>query len=304
MSLDVLAMFVGDIGLDTTLVVDHIPTLDEKVVSNSWAEAPGGVAANTASAAHAAGTHSRLLCQVGEDYTGTACVTALRTQGVEVVYDRIPGDTGRAIIVLEPDGEKRLVLVPGVSLYPSSDLIATTPMHDASWVHTAPYDASAATVLVRRCQTLNIPWSLDLEPATLAGGIKSIAPCLDQAAVVFCNDSSAKLIPASIEQTLFSYGAKAIVRSRGSAGATWITPNESQDVVAPPLGSPVLDTTGAGDCLAGWFIAATLRGQSPRQALTTAVAAASQSCTRLGAQASYAAIDTLGDRSTHPSGET
>jgi ribokinase len=49
----------------------------------------------------------------------------------------------------------------------------------------------------------------------------------------------------------------------------------------------VVDTTGAGDCLAGWFVAGRLRGAIPRAALETAVVAATMSCSQLGAQTSY-----------------
>jgi ribokinase len=281
------ALFVGDVGLDTTLVVDHVPAADEKIVSDFWAEAPGGVAANASCAARLAGARSRLVCQVGDDRAGRACLAALDDAGVAVTAAVVPGSTGRAIIVLDADGEKRLVLVPGVSLYPTLKQVRDADLDGVRWAHTAPYELQAATALAERCRIAGIPWSLDLEPATLAGGLEALDACLDGASVVFCNQAAARLLGHPAEQRLLGRGVRSVVLSRGSDGATWVDPQDRWDVAAPALDAAVVDTTGAGDCLAGWFVGATIAGSPPPQALAAATAAASASCTRFGAQASY-----------------
>nr|WP_236638008.1 PfkB family carbohydrate kinase [Mangrovicoccus ximenensis] len=68
-----------------------------------------------------------------------------------------------------------------------------------------------------------------------------------------------------------------------------------------PAALPIADTTGAGDCLAGWFLACRARGLGPEAALNDAVTAATLSCGSVGAQAGYPLpqdVDTCKGRET------
>jgi ribokinase len=281
------ALFVGDIGLDTTATVDHVPEPDEKILASEFAESAGGVVANTAFACRRAGIEVRLLCTTGDDAAAERAVSQLRGAGVVVETAVAAGATCRAIIVLEPTGEKRLILVPGVSMYPSLEQIRSASLAEVAWVHTAAYDHDAAALLADRCREAGQPWSLDLEPATFDRDLAEIEPVLQGAAVVFVNSRAGRALGADPAGRLFEHGVEAVILSRGPEGAVWVTPTVRIVVpVSTPVGR-VVDTTGAGDCLAGWFISESLAGADPTSALETAVAAASLSCTRLGAQASY-----------------
>jgi ribokinase len=55
----------------------------------------------------------------------------------------------------------------------------------------------------------------------------------------------------------------------------------------PPTSSTIVDTTGAGDCLAGWYLAEMIAGTAPHIALARAVLAATLSCSSIGAQTGY-----------------
>jgi ribokinase len=80
-------------------------------------------------------------------------------------------------------------------------------------------------------------------------------------------------------------GAKAVVRTLGAEGATLHEANAHFRLPAPRCAA--VDTTGAGDCLAGWFVAERVLGATSAEALGTAVVAATSSCGRLGGQSSY-----------------
>lgn len=281
------ALFVGDIGLDITATVGHLPEPDEKVLASAFAESAGGVVANTAFACRRAGHEVRLLCSTGDDAAAERAVGQLREEGVVVDAEVSAGATGRAVIVLEPTGEKRLILVPGVSIYPSLEQVRAASLAEVAWVHTAAYDHDAASLLAARCRQARLPWSLDLEPATFDQDPAELAPVLQGAAVVFVNSRAGRELGADPAGWLFGHGVKAVILSRGPEGAVWVTPTARIVVPVSTSVGRVVDTTGAGDCLAGWFISESLAGADPRNALETAVAAASLSCTRLGAQASY-----------------
>ncbi len=279
------ALFVGDVSLDLTMVADHVPAPDEKVHVDEAIEAPGGVVANAAVACAHAGSPARLLLRVGSDAAGRVVAEGLAAAGVQVEVDPIEGRTCRVVVIVEPHGEKRLLLDPGVSMYPGQEAVEAVSLDGIGWLHTAAYGA-AAERLIARCRDAGIAWSLDLEPASFAEGIDTILPLLDGAETLFLNDRANATLGGDGARRLLALGARSVIRTRGRDGAELITAAASTSIPAPVIGHPV-DTTGAGDCLAGWYIGERLAGSSPTDALTAAVTAATLSCLGLGAQPSY-----------------
>jgi ribokinase len=289
-----VALFAGDISLDLTMMIERLPEPDEKLHVGAVFESTGGVIANAAVACARAGSPVRLLCQLGADAAGEQVLHELATRGVPVAETRRTGTTCRVVVLIEPHGEKRLLLYPGNSLYVSLAQAETVSLADLGWMHTAVYDIAAGACLVGRCRDAGIPWSIDLEPASFAQGIETLAPHLAGASLVFCNRrATGRLGPAAAER-LQAMGAQTVVLSQGEGGATWCSEDERFHVSAPDI--VCRDTTGAGDCLAGWLIAGIMQGLPHRRALEDAVLAASLSCTKPGAQRSYPSrddIDTL-----------
>ena len=280
-----VALFVGDVSMDLTLPVVRLPEPDEKIHVSELIEGCGGVIANAAIACHSAGASAQGLFRLGDDEAGQRAAAELRRSGLDCTTEIVAGATCRCVILLEPHGEKRLLLYPGVSMYPGPGAIEALDLAETAWVHTAVYDEPAAVRLAQRCRTADIAFSIDLEAATFPAGIDRLAPMITGAAVVFCNREAAARIGSDAAQRLAALGCKAVVLSAGARGAIWWTPTESAEL---PAGSgPIVDTTGAGDCLAGWFIAERLRGCDPTMALKRAIAAATDSCCRIGGQQSF-----------------
>lgn len=281
------ALFVGDVSLDTSVLVHHAPDPDEKVVATGLIEDCGGVVANAAVACHLAGHPAKIVCATGDDPAAQLCLSRLARHGVAVQETRMTGPTTRAFVTLDAGGEKRLVLAKGVSMYPPMASCEAVDLDDVAWVHTALYDIEAAAALIDRCRRSGIPWSIDLEPATLDRGLPAISSCLRGAEAVFTNSRAVALLGETPQATLFEAGVRAVILTGGPDGARWLTPAEQVRVGVPSRIGPVVDSTGAGDCLAGSFVARRLSGETPTSALSYAVLAASLSCTRLGAQSSY-----------------
>jgi ribokinase len=282
------ALFAGDISFDTTVLVDHVPEPDEKVLTTEFVEDVGGVASNAAAACQLAGVPATLLCSLGNDQAAATCLANLTRRGVTVRHESVHGPTTRALITLERHGEKRLVLATGVSMYPTTARCRSVPLDGVGWIHTAVYDAGASAALIERCRLAGIPWSIDLEPATLTGGLDALASTLHGTAVAFVNTRAAAVLGPDPERALFAAGVRAVVRTDGAAGARWCVPGEQTTVPVPAAVTTIVDSTGAGDCLAGSFLAQRLLGHEPLAALRYAVTAASHSCGRLGGQSAYA----------------
>lgn len=96
--------------------------------------------------------------------------------------------------------------------------------------------------------------------------------------IVFLNEEEARFLGG------ISKIAKNIpcILKRGRRGAVYLDKNLRVEVDAPKV--RVLDTTGAGDVLAGAFLAQKLSGQSIKHSLIHAVAIASRSVTHFGVE--------------------
>lgn len=288
------ALFVGDTVFDTTIRVDHLPDADEKVVGTELADSIGGVITNAAIACRKTGTATRLVSSIGTDPPSARCLEQGAALGIDFQPETLTGPANRSVIALAADGEKQLMLMPGAGMYPPVRTCEQLPLNDVEWVHTAVYEHEASRALLARCSREGIPWSLDLEPATFPTGIESLAAHIDGASVVFCNTRAAREIGECADEVLFGMGAQAVIHTDGAAGARWCTPESTRYVSAPREAGSVVDTTGAGDCLAGSFIGLFTETGDPITALRYAVRAASRSCAVFGGHRSYATRQELG----------
>lgn len=280
-------LFVGDVTWDTTALVDHVPAADEKVWAGAFAEGVGGVATNAAVAASLAGASVVLVCALPPNQAGAAARSELAALGVHLVTSTSTDSLSRVVVLIDQSGEKRLILWPSSTMYPDQDAVAGVDLTGVAWAHTAVYDVDAAAVLSQRCARAGIPWSLDLEPSTMPTGIRPLARILNGAHTVFINERASAVLGADPVRSLLNAGAQEVVLTRGPGGAVWSDGTTRLHAPAPALASPVLDTTGAGDALAGWFVTARAAGAPAGTALARAVLAASVSCASLGASSSY-----------------
>ena len=279
------ALFIGDISLDTTLLMDRLPLPDEKLLVSITNEMPGGVVTNASLACRLAGAEVALAVATGDDLFADGLLEPLRAAGIQVTGQRKAGRTCRAIVLLDALGEKRLLLEPGVSMYPEPALLDALSWRDVGWLHTAVYSGLAETV-VDRCRDVGAKWSIDLEPATFMAGLEPLRRILDGAEVVFCNQRALRQIGDDPVNRLLALGVGAVISTLGPEGAMYRSARECHRVRYD--GAAVIrDTTGAGDCLAGWFIARRLAGDTVPRALRAAVYAATYSCGGMGAQSSY-----------------
>lgn len=276
-------LFAGDISWDMAFITPHVPGPDEKIHVNDYVEGLGGVACNTAAAAAKAGADVMFFGACGTDILSRAATDALEACGVNSCLASHMGSICRVVTMIEAHGEKRLLLYPGVSLYPAEADLALIDWTGVDHVHTAIY-GPAGRGLIAQARQRGATWSLDLEPSTYNNGPADLDYAIDGATTLFVNDRAAAVIGGDAAGTLLSMGARSVVRTCGAAGATW---TDGQDTyrTACPEGCAIVDTTGAGDCLAGWFLAGMTRHGNPEIALKYAVLAATLSCSAFGAQA-------------------
>jgi ribokinase len=285
-------LFVGDVSLDLSLQAPHMPAPDEKVHCTASTEGLGGVVTNTAVAFSRAGGDAALGIQLGDDLASAQVRSELEAMRLDLRPAIVPGGLCRVVTMIEPHGEKRLLLYPGVSIYPDAGAIQALSLDDVVHLHTACF-GPAAVALVERARQAGISWSIDLEPASFPGGIATLVPVLNGARVVFVNDRAADVIGRDPIGRLRDLGVRDIVRTRGPLGAEFYRKSGEMLYAPPPQGLDIVDTTGAGDCLAGWFLAGLAAGWRIDIVLERAVRAASIACTRVGAQTAYPTLSEI-----------
>jgi ribokinase len=245
--------------------VPRLPAPGETLRGTRLAYAPGGKGANQAVAAARAGVAVRFTSACGDDDFGHELTSALERDGIDTGnVRRIEGATGVALILVDDDGENQIVVIPG-----ANDAV------------TAPEPDDAVDV-----------WLVQGEvPLQAVEGTLAVARATGAAAVV--NPSPAGRIPAQVvagfdvaivnETELDALGAShpaRVVLTLGSRGVKLLP----DGLELPAIPADVVDTTGAGDALAGVTAAALAEGRPLEEAVEWGIAAASLSVERHGCQ--------------------
>ena len=259
----------------------------------------GGDAANTAVMAARLGG-ARLCGRVGGDALGRRLLDFWRRNGVDtaaVTVDEAP--TGIYVNEQLADGGCRFHYHrrgSAGSLLSSSDVTESfldglDALHFTGVTLAISTSAAAAARLAARQARERgalVSFAVNHRPA-LHADVHEIAASARAADVVFVSLEEAEVIfgsggPQEVAEALAS-GPTEIIVTLGPDGAVAFVNGSEIRVPAPPM--ETVDATGAGDALAGVYLAERVAGASAARALTRAVAAATLSCRNLGAGLSY-----------------
>lgn len=278
---------VGSANLDTVIRVSTFPRQGETVPSLGMSTSPGGKGANQAvAAARAGGAQTTFIGAVGGDPEGSRLRASMEAEGIRLhlrTLDEVP--TGRAIVMVQEDGENRIILVDG-----ANGALTGLTADDRKSI------ADADVILTQ----LETPASLAIQAATArrtgATFILNAAPAnaidpelLHAVDVLVVNQPelqafvSASDIPIheAAEEALLHVSA--VVITLGGSGV-YYRDRDGQTIALPGHTVPVKDTTAAGDTFCG-VLAASLAARAPMHAaLATANAAGALCVGRPGAQ--------------------
>lgn len=250
----------------------------------------GGDAANTAVMAARLGCDARIGGRVGADALGARLLTFWREEGIDVSAVVVDPEAPTGIYVNErgAEGPSRFDYhrrgSAGSRLRPDDVddgfFTGLGALH-LTGVTLAVSGSSEAAALdaigrARREGTL-VSLAINHRPA-LGGDPERLRDVAATADVVFLSEEELELVgmpPAS-----------EVVVTRGARGAAVRVDGREAAVPAVPA-VPLVDAAGAGDALAGAYLARRLSGDAPELALRVGVAAASLSCRSRGCALSY-----------------
>lgn len=277
---------LGSINIDHVYRVPHLPGPGETLAAAGYARGLGGKGANMSLAAAAGGARVLHCGAVGAE--GAWCVEALARAGVDVEsVATLAGATGHAVICVDPAGENLIVIHPG-----ANRLLTTGLIDDAlsrlrgGWLllqnetNLGPYAAAQARALGLRVCYAAAPF--------VAADAAAMLPFTDLLAV---NAVEAAQLGAHLGAAPEDLPVPQVLVTRGAAGAAWRGPAGRAEVAAFPV--QAVDTTGAGDCFLGVFLAGLDTGLAAPAALRRAAAAAAISVTRPGAAEAIPTADEI-----------
>ncbi|RJK92615.1 ribokinase [Vallicoccus soli] len=264
---------VGSLNVDLVTGVERHPRPGETVRGEGLEHRPGGKGANQALAAARAGARTTLVGRVGDDAAGSSYLIGLRREDVDVSRVRRTRGTptGHALIVVDGSGENTIVIAAGANgeLTPDDVEDCADVVREADVLLLqleVPLPAvEAAARLARGAGTRVL---LNPSPVTALG-----PSLLDHVDLVVANEDEARSLGGWDGPLITTLGAR---------GARWRAPRV--DLHRDALRVDVVDTTGAGDALAGAVAAALADGLDEAAALERGVAAGARAATHDGAQ--------------------
>ena len=281
----------GSLNIDHVYQVDHIARPGETISSAGYDLFAGGKGANQSAALARAGADVFHAGMVGPD--GSWLVDKLADDGVDMRFTetgKLP--TGHAIIQVDRAGENAIVIHPGsnhgistalvdTSLEPfgrqdilllqneicNTSYIISEASHRAMSIcfNPAPFHPD---VLDYPNEQVDLFILNETEAIGLAGASEGAAGTLTEARSVL------KTLSRLFPQAEF-------IITLGAAGALYR--GSGDDVHVPARAVKPVDTTGAGDTFAGYYLASKAAGMPPLTALERATTAAALCVTTAGA---------------------
>ncbi|MDQ1470049.1 MAG: hypothetical protein QOJ99_1529 [Bryobacterales bacterium] len=272
---DILARPVEEVRWEATTLVENVE------------QQLGGNAGSTSYTLGKLGIPVTVVTLVGRDASAEVILGRLQSAGVDLsLVQRVNAATSIALALIRRNGHRALLYQLGAS---AEDFLPFDLPPDAVHFHLAAvfrmrHLRQIAPDLLKNAREAGLRTSLDTQWDTEGEWMKVLAPSLPWTDYTLLNEDEARELtghrdPAKAAQVLRDAGARDVVIKLGGRGC-WVN-----GVEIPGHKVDVVDTTGAGDCFSGGFIAALQRGMSVDDAARFANAVGALAVGKMGATA-------------------
>lgn len=219
----------------------------------------GGMAANTAYALACLGLPVSLVGRVGADADGEFLRKSLA--GVDLSHVVVQGESGRAYILCDREGERTILLAPNTNDdlkegdLPWEALAAATYLHLTALVGDDPLMVQQ---LIARRVPERVHLSLDPGEWYARRGWPALEDILDHLETLLLTETEWRLLGGE-PQVHPNWAPPLVVIKRGARGARLLTPLRYLDFPVELAGG-VVDTLGAGDVFAAGYLAGRISG--------------------------------------------
>ena len=279
-------------GLNTTDMLAVVPTHPlpgSKSPIERLEALPGGQAATAMTACSRLGWKARYVGKFGDDQNGTAGMDCLRADGVDVTAAKVvPGASNAVSLVLvdASTGQRTVMWSRHPGLKQRGPDVQAAAVTSGRILLVDCHDTEASTVAARYARKTATPTVVDVE--YVRPGIDDLLEQIDF--IITAQDFPTALtgvgeMGAALRAVFDRYRPALVCATLGEEGSLAVT--SDGEVRTQGFTVPAVDTTGAGDCFRGGFIAGWLlqgRGADIEDVLRYANAVAALKCRALGAR--------------------
>jgi len=278
-------LVIGSSNTDMVIRVGGLPHPGETVLGDQFQIFAGGKGANQAIAAHRAGANVRFLTAVGDDDFGKAAINTLVAEGIDTdavqVVSGVP--SGVALILVDHHGENCIAVAPGANAHITPKVVKEYGhifMDVGFLLVQLETPMAAVEQAIALAAENNVKVILNPAPAaTLSNNVLEKLFCItpNESELEALTGKEVRNVKNAVDAAsqLLQGGVQNVVVTMGESGALLCNSDGAHHEKADSV--QVVDTTGAGDTFNGVFTATLAAGQSLRNALRLAVAAASLS---------------------------
>jgi ribokinase len=286
---------IGSANTDLTAFVDAFPRAGETVFGKKFEMGFGGKGANQAVAARLCGADVMMVAKVGRDLFGQATIDNFSSFGIDTKHVQIVEDasTGAAPILVEPNGQNRIIVVKGANdrLMPADVDAAADDLRQVDTI-ILQFEIPLPTVYhaIRFAHTHRIRCIVNPAPAAPADVAQ-----LAQASLFIPNETEAEQLTgrpvrseseaAACAAALLGNGFRRVIITLGERGS--LLADAAGHALIPPFPVASVDTSGAGDAFIGSLAVFLAEGTPERGALLRANLYAALSTTGIGTQKSF-----------------
>ena len=285
---------LGSLNMDLVVRARRAPAGGETLPGQAFYTIPGGKGGNQAMAVSRLGGRAVMVGRVGADGFGEQMRQNLASNGVDIRFVRQEQDqtSGVALIVVEENGENRILIVPGANGRVNREDVNTAlnAAHDAVLlVMQFEIDTQVVEYATELAYRQKLPVLLNPSPPYALS-----EQLLHQVTYMVLNEHEAEQLsglkvtdPASAEtaaRVLQNRGAGMVILTLGGQGLVAVS--AEQVIFLPAYPVEVVDSTAAGDAFIGGLAVSLSQGAALPKALRFANAAGALAVTRLGAQTS------------------
>ena len=282
-------LVIGSIGYDLTTFMEKMPVLGETIVGRKFAQNPGGKGDNQAVAAARAGADTSFLGAIGDDIYGDILKKNLDVNNVKHHLKVVPNMSCQiATILIEPNGQNRIVIIPGANNYVDKKQIDDNEnLIDESDIIIFQLEIPLETVEYAIDMAYKKGKLIILNPAP---GTKISEDLIKKVNFLTPNETELSIITGlptnNIEQIItaskkiMELGAQNLIVTLGENGC--LLCNKDGNNLFHSYPTKPVDTAGAGDCFTGVLAAFLAKNYEITEAIRYANLAASISVSRVG----------------------
>lgn len=282
---------IGSLNMDMVVRTVRAPEAGETLFGQGFALSPGGKGANQAVAAARLGAELTMVGRVGKDTFGGELLEIMRQEGIHIEHISVSDNlvTGVASIVLEENGENRIIVVPGANIELNVEDIQklTSVISSAEFiVMQLEMDLAMSECAIAIAHSHGIPVILNPAPARalsdeLLSQVTYLTPNETEAGIL------AGIVVNSLEtakqaaQILLQKGVQHVIVTLGSKGALIVNHEGVQHIPGFPV--QAVDTVAAGDSFNGALAQQLTSGKSLKEAVSFANAVGALTVGKAGA---------------------